>query len=252
MIAVATMSIGLLPVWNIQVVPEATRRAYKYRYSHPGFLSKYEELVEHRQGVAYSREAGLALHANSEPGDSLVTGSIEAIGYYSELVIHDRFGLVDWEIARWVVGENDRKLPLRSPGHDVKVSRDFFLERHPTFLFFDAIESDTMRSRVLAQAKAWRELGSLWRRYAPDFFILDGRPGAETTRLLIVFSAIEDLEDPALLPRAERRCLRAERTESFWSAFYERARLLHEVTVSSARGASTRIGKPSPHEVETP
>lgn len=228
-LAVAAIAVGLLPAWNLQIVPESVRVRYRYMYSHPGFRSEYEEWVAQKEGVAYSKELGLAFKSCARPGDSLVTGAIGAIGYYSDLYIYDRFGLVSREVVEWARqgGAGGR---LRSPGHDIKVSRDRFLDEHPTFLLFDAIESPTMRSRVLEQAKAWRELGSLWRTYAPDFVPLDGKPVSETGRVLIFFRAIED--DPGVdvdgLPRTARRRLRADRADEVWGAFYERAALLPE------------------------
>jgi hypothetical protein len=179
--------------------------------------------------VDYAQEIGLALAENARPGESIVVGAIGAIGYYSKLHVYDRFGLVSRDVAEWAVGGGDPG-PLRSPGHDVKVSRDFFLDEHPTYILFDVIDSPTMRSRVLDQARAWRELGPLWRRYAPDFFALDGKSDAETHRVLMVYRALEDEDERKVeaLERSERRRLRAERAEEAWASFYRRAERLAE------------------------
>lgn len=220
----ASIGIGLLPGWNLHLVPRSVRVKYRYMYSHPGFRSEYEEWQAHKEGVAYASEVGLALKRHSRPGDSVVVGAIGAIGYYSDLFVYDRFGLVSREVADFARQE-EREGPLRSPGHDVKVSRDFFLAEHPTYLVFDAIESRTMRTRVMEQAEAWRSLGSLWRRYAPDFIILDGKSVAETHRVLMVLRAVEDAPERKLhgVKRSDRRRLRAERAEAVWRDFYERA-----------------------------
>ena len=73
-------------------------------------------------------EEALALKANFTPRDSIVTGVIGRIGYYSELHIYDRFGLVDRRVAM-----QPRQL-LRSPGHDKKAPLSLFFENEPALV----------------------------------------------------------------------------------------------------------------------
>jgi hypothetical protein len=221
-LVLASIGVALLPAWKIQLIPRSVRIKYRYMYSHPGFRTEYEEWQHQKKGVANSKEIGLALKSYARPGSSLVAGGIGALGYYSDLFVYDRFGLVSPEVVEWAKRQG-RRGPLGSPGHDVKVSRDQyftvwerqFLKEYPTYLFFDVMESRNMRSRVLEQAEEWRALGSLWRRYAPDFIVLDGKSISETNRLLFVFRAIEYEANGGLD--------QSKRTKAVWQDFYARA-----------------------------
>ena len=117
--------------------------------------------------------------------------------------------------------------PLRAPGHDGKVSRAFFLDRHPTFIIHTVITGTELGRWVSDQASAWERLeqNTLRRRYVPDYVEIDGRPDAEARTIVMVLRAIEeDPDDPILkLPRPERRRLRAVRADKLWNAFYRRA-----------------------------
>lgn len=219
------VAVSLLPAWNIHPVPRTVRAPFRFMYSHPGFRSEYQRWVLHSSDRFVWKEVGLALRDYARPGDSLVVGAIGAVGYYSGLFIYDRFGLVSREVALLPRGDG----PLRSPGHDVKVSRGFFLDRHPTFLVFDVIKSSELRERVIGQANEWRSWSpGLWRRYVPDFMPLGEGSVEKEGRLLMVYRAIEEEPSDAIreLERPERRRVRARRAEKLWNALYEKAQAL--------------------------
>ena len=69
----------------------------------------------------------LALH--TRPGESIVYGAIGAVGYRTDLHVFDPLGLVSPEVARR--GEPPRRA---SPGHDLRVPPEWFIERQPDYL----------------------------------------------------------------------------------------------------------------------
>jgi len=74
------------------------------------------------------RDMGIALKHVSQPGESVVFGAIGAIGYYSELFVYDRNGLVTREVSMRPSPEE-----LGSPGHDKTVPTEFFAKDRPTY-----------------------------------------------------------------------------------------------------------------------
>jgi hypothetical protein len=236
----SVIAVGLLPGWNFHLVPRTILARFRFMYFNPGFKTEYERWAAQNVKPGKAKLVGLALKRISQPGDSLVVGAIGAIGYYSELFIHDRFGLATREVALRPRGENE---PIRAPGHDGKVSRSFFLHEHPTFLIHTVIEGDDLGRWVIEQANEWKTLlaGSLWRRYVPDLVELEGRPDAEAKVVVMVLRAIEEPpDDPASrVPRPERRRLRADRAEQLWNQFFERAKRLpgaHRPTAENGLG----------------
>ena len=222
--ALVAIVVGLLPGWNVQLVPESILRQFRFMYFNPGFKTEYERWAAQSARPDRAKHVGLALKRISKPGDSIVVGGIGSLGYYSELFVYDRFGLVSREVALRPRREEE---PLRAPGHDGKVSRAFFLHEHPTFIAHTVIERANVGRWVLDQAANWRRLHrrTLWRRYVPDYVEIDGRPDAEARAIVMVLRAIEeDPDDPMLeLPRPERRRLRTARAEQLWNVFYQRA-----------------------------
>ena len=125
-----TVLIGLLSGWDVHLVPQSIRYAFRFRYFNATRTEAGFWKVQRAMGPG-RKEGALALKRISKPGDSLVYGAIGVIGYYSDLFIYDRFGLVTREVALMPRREDE---PLRAPGHDLKVSRSFFLKQRPTFV----------------------------------------------------------------------------------------------------------------------
>jgi len=219
-VVVAAVIVGLVPGWNVHLVPRRVRDGLRFRYFNPK-RTEQELWVAQSSRPRRAKEVGLALARISKPGDSLVVGAIGSIGYYSELFIYDRFGLVTREVAL-------RPRPvdriLRAPGHDGKVSRSFFLDQHPTYIVHLALRGPDIAERLRTTADAWRQFqaGTLWRRYAPDFVEIETGPEAGTV-VMVLRAVEEEPNDPILkLPRPERRRARAARAEKLWARFYER------------------------------
>jgi hypothetical protein len=125
------VAISLPPAFDVHLVPSDVRFRFRIRHKMVSEYAFWKLEKERTQRWALTGRE-LALHA--EPGDSLVIGSIGAIGYHSRLFIYDSFGLVNREVARRSVSDAEVRNPWRPPGHHKGVPREFFLPKRPTFL----------------------------------------------------------------------------------------------------------------------
>ena len=134
----------------------------------------------------------------------MVAGAIGNVGYYSDLTVFDRVGLVDREVASLPID----LAQLHSPGHDRLVDPVFFLDRHPTFLDAQLLVGNALAPEVLdAWVQRWNKSRAA-SRYAPDFRIsLDGEVAPA---LLLVWRAVAPGQDAG-----ER-----------WEQFFARARAI--------------------------
>jgi arabinofuranosyltransferase len=125
----AACALGCLPLLDLHVVPQAWRERLDFRWSKRVFASEIAQWRRVADLRGQLEQLAAALAANTKPGESLVADAIGVIGYRTELWIHDRFGLVDRQVARLAIP------PLRaSPGHDRAVTALFFLPRSPDYL----------------------------------------------------------------------------------------------------------------------
>lgn len=127
--AVTAIAVGILPAWDRHVVPEVLRAPFHFRHNRDTYHSEYWVWKLQRDNHYGMRDLGLALRAYAKPGDSFVTGVIGNVGYYSDVIIYDQYGLVTAEVGRLPLKESH----LRSPGHDKYVPKSFFLKRRPTY-----------------------------------------------------------------------------------------------------------------------
>jgi len=233
------IGIGLLPGWNLHLVPPAARARFHFRYSQPASSEFERWLIDSRTPEAW-KEIGLALRTLSNPGESVVLGAIGAVGYYSGLEVFDRYGLVHREIAlRPFQG------PYGLPGHDKGVPITYFIDRHPTFVYFRVVTGPTsqegeksrygLRDRILEHVNAWKDPAfwgeggeALPRLYEPDLLPLAPDALTRAPRFLLVLRALEEPDDSGLasLSRRERRRARASYARERWNAFYERTQSL--------------------------
>jgi arabinofuranosyltransferase len=126
-----TVVFSLLPAFDLHLVPRAAREACSFRAFRKGYETELQRFRSSEENLEQFILIGRALAEVAAEGDSLVFGAIGAVGYYSGLVIHDRNGLVDREVAGLEVSG------VRSAGHDKRVARVFFAPRRPTF--YDAV-----------------------------------------------------------------------------------------------------------------
>ena len=219
-VVITTITVGLLPAWNVHLVPDSVRRPFHFRYYWKGFRTEYDLWNQ----AAYDRdkEIGLALKTHLNPGDSIVAGGIGRLGYYSGLKIYDRFGLIDRHVAR------QHRTLVRSPGHDIKASITTYFDKSPTVIRLAPIDgppSDRqnpeypIRRRVRLQAEEWMKDRQIWRRYAPETLPLEPLPGG-IPHVLLILRLIEEAPHIATLPRFERVATRKQRARKAWGDFF--------------------------------
>jgi len=182
---------GLLPAWDLHLVPEPVRSAFHFRYDAPRFRSELEQWAFMRHNARTWKAIGLALQQYARPGDTLVEGAIGNIGYYSGLYIYDRFGLVTPKVTRFQASEDE----TRSPGHDSMVPAVFFLEDRPTFLHVDRVSGPQAAKAMLEEASKLRE-SPLAEDYVPDFFLMPALPDHAGPSYLFVYRAIPENTNP--------------------------------------------------------
>ena len=220
----STIAVGLLPAWDIHLVPESVRRAFHFRYLSP-FLTEYELWKVPPNHFGDRREEALALKAHFTPSDGIVLGKIGIIGYYSGLHVYDRNGLVDRRVAmRPRKGDQ-----LRMPGHDSKVHTDFFLADEPTVVLHERVDGPPphrknpeypLLRRIWMKAESWKRL-SVWPRYVPE--VLPLKASAQgSPNVLMVLRLIEETPNIKTLPLPQRRAVREERSLEAWDDFLRR------------------------------
>ncbi|WP_145198673.1 hypothetical protein [Planctomycetes bacterium Poly30] len=133
-LAIAGVTTTVLAVFDVDLVPKETQLEYHFRHNQRlgGVTPSTSENEQWQNMRDRSQEwslAGRALGVHAPPNSSVVFGAVGAIGYYSNLFIYDRNGLVTREVAMLEPHEE-----LRSPGHDKVVPPAFFAKYHPTYL----------------------------------------------------------------------------------------------------------------------
>jgi hypothetical protein len=123
-------ALSLLGAFDRHVTPRAWREACFFRWSADGFRTEHEQWQLMRSQAEQWTVLGRALALHTRPDQSLVHGTIGAVGYYSRLRIHDPFGLVNREDFR-AEGDEPRR---RSPGHHRRVPLSTFMQYEPTWL----------------------------------------------------------------------------------------------------------------------
>jgi len=136
-LASATILIGLLPGWDYHLVPARVREQFRFRFNTERFESEFEQWESQVRNVATWSARGRALKSYiaqrgfTGPQPSYVAGAIGATGYYSDVYIYDRHGLVTPEVARREVPPDATP---HSPGHDKEVPTAYFLKHKPTIM----------------------------------------------------------------------------------------------------------------------
>lgn len=148
--------LSLLPLFDLHPAPRGLREAIEFReFKQSGYLTewgRWQRSVSNLESIFLP--LGRALAQVSTEQDSLTFGAIGAVGWESNMRIHDYNGLVDRDVAR-----RGGTASGRSAGHDKAVPRAWFLGRKPT-MFHAALVStnsseDTpvIRNQVRAAAR---------------------------------------------------------------------------------------------------
>jgi hypothetical protein len=170
--------VGALPFFEIHLVPDHVRSEFHFRHNRSEFVNERQHWEFMQRNAERWRREGVLLKAHTVPGESLVEGAIGNIGYFSELTIYDRMGLVT------AIPGAASPDSLRSPGHDVRVPEQYFLPEKPTYLF-----AKSMGDAGLANLRKQRERYPY--PYAP--VVLDMEI-AERNHLLVLMKRQPDQE----------------------------------------------------------
>lgn len=170
LVGVAIVLLGGLPAIDVHVVPERIRARFDFRYTYNEYVSEAREWLGMKNRAASWRIRGLALKQIADPGDSTVEDAIGATGYYSDLYIYDRFGLVDREVARKSIGKGGLRL---SAGHDRFVPMSHFLKYKPTIIRRRVVSGPRAVGAIKEIVRLWREEDETTRElrdvYGPEF-----------------------------------------------------------------------------------
>ena len=121
-----------------------------------------------------------------------------ALGYYSDLYIFDRYGLIDPRIAN---RELDLDEQMRSAGHDKMVAKEYFLNDRPTILqayVLPSADKHTLVAVCQSEAAAMNRLNTA--PPIPTAYVLDfarvpaDKPTAEP-QYIITWTRIADVVD---------------------------------------------------------
>ncbi len=213
LVAVLSVAVSALPAFDRHLVPAALRDRFHFRLNSPEPRSEYAQWAFMNENAREWKAKGLALRALAEPGDSVVLGAIGNVGYYSDLTVYDRVGLVDRAVAQLPIDPTRRG----SPGHDRYVDALFFLDRNPTFLDVQLLVGDQLAPEVLsAQAQRWLVTRAS-DRYAPDFRV--AFEGEVAPSLLLVLRSVAPGQDAS----------------ARWERFFARTREIDWARLRAAR-----------------
>lgn len=171
----ALLLAGWLPaLFGAPPTPRAWREAVSFRWGRP-----YQTEARFRRGVIERAEhwawEGRALAQHLAPDASLVRGAVGAVGYYSGIVLHDRFGLTDRRAAREFTPDLSERV---MPGHDRRAPVTFFADREPDFWYSNLVFGEgpgTQRYDALAASPLTASGDVLvFRVFAADGFPADG------------------------------------------------------------------------------
>lgn len=189
LVAFSITIIGLLPAFNVHLVPHRIRSQFHFRFNTTQHRTEYEQWHVMRSRSQKWKQKGLALKEYAAPDESLVASAIGNLGYYSELFIYDKAGLITPEAARLPT-----KVPLRSPGHDKGASTEFFLNRQPTYIYvkLHSINANPKLKELFSRLTDRLKLEEYSTEYAPDFVILNNKQEGQDNRILLVLRHVKD------------------------------------------------------------
>ncbi len=201
--------VGVLPSFDVHLVPERVRELLHFRLSDKEYLSEVNRWDNQRQNTEGFTQRGLALAQVAEPGDTVVAAAVGAVGYFSDLEVLDQHGLVTKEVAYRPLPPGASK---HSPGHDKHVRPEFFVKYEPRFLYARAVEGKLAAGRMKDTLDQWDIDVRVMDRYVPDWFEVT-LPDQKKRTFLFVVRLRAPGEDPAKLWNdfsARRRALNAE------------------------------------------
>ncbi len=206
-LAVAVVLLGVLPAFNIHVVPGSMREPLHFRLSDKSFMTEYERWENLRDNLdGFSRRAS-ALNLLVHHEARVVSQAIGVIGYHTDLHLYDQYGLVDREVA--LLQQPPGPL-LHSPGHDKFVNASFFAKYEPEVLASRTVQGPLASRLMKDTMERWDIPERLHETYVPDFEEVE-LPGYEGTRSFLLMV---------------RKAREGERPRRLWADFAERRKEL--------------------------
>lgn len=167
-VGAASVVLSLPMTLGVEFAP-ALRRRFEFRYSSEDTPGEFKQWWKMRQQAARWAALGRALAHHAQPGDSLMIATVGAVGYYSDLVIYDPYGLVSRE--EFAPLSNEER---RSPGHQRRIPYATFLAKSPTFLEAFLVPREQPYAGLREVFLPGGELNALYRL---EFLDTDGVPG---------------------------------------------------------------------------
>jgi hypothetical protein len=167
---------SLLASAGVEPLSPVFRARFEFRHSSEDSPSEFQQWIKMRQQALRWAATGRALARHGAPGESLMIGTIGAIGYHSELVIHDPFGLVNRE--PFAAAAPDVR---RSPGHQRRVPFETFLAKRPTYLEALLVPRE---APLAALRETFKPGGELFDVSRPEWLDATGIPGAPRDHVL--------------------------------------------------------------------
>ena len=127
LLTASCLASNVLACFDLNLVPASVRSRFHFRQDRP-WQSEMEMRGSMYEFALLWQQQGRALARVVEPGESMPLGGMGVIGYYSGLEVFDTYGLV----TPSVIGATEPH-EVSSPGHDLRVSIEFFQDQHPTY-----------------------------------------------------------------------------------------------------------------------
>lgn len=191
--AVAVVAIGLLPAWNVHLVPESVRAEFQFRRvkKDEPFQTELERWRSMRDNTTKRTVTARVLKEALPENASIVCGAIGVIGYRTGFLVYDVFGLVNRKVAR-----RDKRRKNSSPGHEKRVAPDFFLDEEPDCLAFRRFDvsvknaGDDLRAQVRSMIRDWSR--SFSKEYAPHLVRVPADPNLpDQAQFFLILRRIE-------------------------------------------------------------
>ena len=177
-LAAVCIALSWLACFDLGPLPASIRARFHFRADREweSEVAMWRGMKERARDWAVQ---GRALKLLTRPGESMIFGPLGALGYYSELIAYDTYGLVTPEVLA-----RGEPVPRSSPGHDRRVDPDFFFPLHPTYLGSLVQPADAPLDEGLAarwEAHPWSRLVTIERHPLP---VGPGFPAGRELRLL--------------------------------------------------------------------
>lgn len=138
------------------LVPHEVRERFHFRWSSPVYFSEHSRWVAMKESTASWTRMGKALRRRTQPGESLIIGTIGAVGFFSNLHIYDTFGLVNRETPK-----ADVVRKRASAGHDRHIPIRHFLPMKPTYIGAELVPPDQKDYRLYKHLRPDYEFAAL-------------------------------------------------------------------------------------------